>query len=57
MVLKIKSIPSFEREDHVESKYIIKNDFDFFKKSKLIFDDIFGFNMIIFFKLLNSFYF
>ena len=24
---KIKSIPSFERGDHVESKYIIKNEF------------------------------
>ena len=27
IVLKIKSIPSFERGDHVESKYIIKNKF------------------------------
>ena len=34
MVLKIKSIPSFERGDHVESKYIIKMSFDFFKIPK-----------------------
>ena len=24
---KMKSIPSFERRDHVESKYIIENEF------------------------------
>ena len=27
MVLKIKTIPSLEREEHVESKYIIRNEF------------------------------
>ena len=30
---RIEPIPSFERRDHVESKYIIENDFDFFKIS------------------------
>ena len=27
MVLKIKSLPSFERRDHVEFKYILENEF------------------------------
>ena len=35
MVLKIKSIPSFERRDHADFKYIIKMSFDFFKIPKL----------------------
>ena len=34
MVLKIKSIPSFERGDHVESKYIIENKFRPFQNSR-----------------------
>ena len=34
MVLKVKSIPSFERRDHVESNYIIKMSFDCFKLPK-----------------------
>ena len=31
---KIKSIPSFEIGDQVESKYIIKNDFNFYQNIK-----------------------
>ena len=31
MVLKIKSLPSFEKGDHVDFKYIIKMSFEFFK--------------------------
>ena len=31
---KIKSLPSFERRDHVESKYIIKNEFRIFQNTK-----------------------
>ena len=34
MGLKIKSIPSFETGDQVESKYIIKNEFNFFQNIK-----------------------
>ena len=34
MVLKIKSIPSFERRDHIESKYIVINGFWFFQNIK-----------------------
>ena len=34
MVLKIKFIPEFERGDHVESNYIIKNEFDIFNNNK-----------------------
>ena len=34
MVLKIKSLPSFERRDHVDFKYIINMSFDFFKIPK-----------------------
>ena len=30
---KAKTMPSFEREDHIESKYIIEKYFDFFKIS------------------------
>ena len=26
---KNKTIPSFDRENHVESKYVIRNEFDF----------------------------
>ena len=34
MVLKIKTIPSVERGDHVEFKYIIKNSFLLFENIK-----------------------
>ena len=34
MVLKIKSLPSFEREDHVESKYIIRTELWLFEIPK-----------------------
>ena len=34
MVLKIKTIPLSEREDHVESEYIIRNEFERFQNTK-----------------------
>ena len=34
MVLKIKTLPSFERGEHLKYKYILKNDFDFSEMPK-----------------------
>ena len=34
MVLKIKTIPLQERGDHVESEYIIRNEFGRFQNTK-----------------------
>ena len=34
MVLKIKSIPSFKRGDHVDFKYIMKDEFWYFQNTK-----------------------
>ena len=34
MVLEIKTLPSLERRDHVESNYIIRNEFQLFQNTE-----------------------